>query len=603
MLRILVSRHWHVLDVRANFQKVVPYTYNLHPIGEVKSQGWIKDQRTLQGSAKYLAGGTEEYSELHESASYWYNANVPLAYVLDDGRLKSQSNQFLDYVLEHQAEDGCLGPETTRQMRGIWARCLLLQGIMNHAIADPAQEDKIVTAMHRFVVIASSMLKNNYTGFIQQSGDDFDPYGFGVARAHELSTTLQWLYETHPRGNQELIWETMNLVWSGTVLAKWDWTTFFVDGVFPTEGTPLVKVLSKFEHGVNMAQGLRYIAQLYRMTKNSSLVEQTRGTVNMPFNYQGSNSRTIIADEYIGGTSPQRGSELRMAVETMFSLSYLYRLIGDNSFADRAELAAFNVLPAMISPDFWSHQYVTQTNQPCHVALSIMNKHCQNLSSHLSSRQQTPVYSGILHLFLIPASVSTKIGGSDVMITCETSYPFGPVLKYTIDSKTSLNFYARIPEWVRPNSTIRINGGHKIQIPPGQTGVEITLEAEIRILSKPNNTVAIYDGALLYALDIGYNTTASPVRNWSSHEPIPANETDPRALALPNPIYACGAPLLAILAAAQEIEWPEAKGTADLPPDPVTLVGSPFWAKLVPYGSAKLHMGELPSVVLPKLEL
>ncbi len=57
-------------------------------------------------------------------------------------------------------------------------------------------------------------------------------------------------------------------------------------------------------------------------------------------------------------------SELCMSVETTFSLSYLYRLFGDNAFADRAELAAFNAFPAAISPDFWSHQYVTQTNQP-----------------------------------------------------------------------------------------------------------------------------------------------------------------------------------------------------------------------------------------------
>lgn len=53
-----------------------------------------------------------------------------------------------------------------------------------------------------------------------------------------------------------------------------------------------------------------------------------------------------------------------MTVEMIFSLAYLYRFIGDNRFADLAELAAFNALPAAISPDFWSHQYVTQTNQP-----------------------------------------------------------------------------------------------------------------------------------------------------------------------------------------------------------------------------------------------
>lgn len=70
-------------------------------------------------------GGTYEYSELHESAPYWFNYIVPLAYTLDDPRLKNQAKAFLDYTLEHQAEDGWLGPEATRQTRGIWARSLL----------------------------------------------------------------------------------------------------------------------------------------------------------------------------------------------------------------------------------------------------------------------------------------------------------------------------------------------------------------------------------------------------------------------------------------------------------------------------------------------
>jgi len=121
------------------------------------------------------------------------------------------------------------------------------------------------------------------------------------------------------------------------------------------------------------------MAQLYRMNKNESLIQQSRDAVEMVVKYQGASSGTIIADEYIGGQSPQRGqillpldlnqltifrSELCMAVEMIFSMSYLYRFIGDNSFADRAELAAFNALPAAIAPDHWSHQYVTQTNQP-----------------------------------------------------------------------------------------------------------------------------------------------------------------------------------------------------------------------------------------------
>lgn len=104
----------------------------------------MKDQLQLQAAGlsgnlfdfyRYVkdslwVGGTEEYSELHEAGPYWYNAIVPLAYVLDDERLKGQANYFLDYVIDHQAEDGWLGPETTHATRGIWARCLLLQAMM-----------------------------------------------------------------------------------------------------------------------------------------------------------------------------------------------------------------------------------------------------------------------------------------------------------------------------------------------------------------------------------------------------------------------------------------------------------------------------------------
>lgn len=99
-------------------------------------------------------------------------------------------------------------------------------------------------------------LKNNYTGFIQQPGDNFDPWGFGTSRAHELSTTLQWLYENHPQGKEQIIWETMELMWSGAKASNKEWIGFFVDGVFPKVGTPYVTSTPSFMHGVNMAQGV-----------------------------------------------------------------------------------------------------------------------------------------------------------------------------------------------------------------------------------------------------------------------------------------------------------------------------------------------------------
>ena len=110
--------------------------------------------------------------------------------------------------------------------------------------------------MHKFTLLAHSMLKDNFTGLIEQKSekDNFDPYGFGLSRTHELPLALQWLYENHPRNNSELIWETMDLMFAGGKLGGRDWTTFFVEGVFPTVGTPYIKT-SGFTHGVNLAEG------------------------------------------------------------------------------------------------------------------------------------------------------------------------------------------------------------------------------------------------------------------------------------------------------------------------------------------------------------
>lgn len=112
--------------------------------------------------------------------------------------------------------------------------------------------------MHKFTVLANSMLKNNYTGLIEQASedDDFDPYKFGLSRTHELPLSLQWLYEQHPRNNSQIIWETMELMFAGGREAGRDWTTFFVNGVFPTLGTPYITT-SSFTHGVNLAEGKR----------------------------------------------------------------------------------------------------------------------------------------------------------------------------------------------------------------------------------------------------------------------------------------------------------------------------------------------------------
>ncbi|KAH8652616.1 hypothetical protein BGZ60DRAFT_419927 [Tricladium varicosporioides] len=571
------------MESRDKYQskRLVPFKYHNFPLGSVHASGWLKDQLDLSANGlgghlfdfyRYVArstwlGGDSEYSELHESAPYWFNYIVPLAWTLEDQRLKDQARYFLDYVLEHQAPDGWLGPETTRQTRGIWARSLLFFGLIQYAEADPSQTDRIVDAMHKFVTLTHSMLQNNFTGLLQQKSveDNFDPFGFGVSRTHELPISLMWLYENYPRDNSEVILETINLMFEGGRQGGRDWTTFFVDGVFPKQGTGTFKTTG-FTHGVNLAQGLRYPTVLYRITGNESLVKQTRDAVDMTDKYHTSLSGTIIGDEHLGAQSPQRGSELCMSVELMFSYAYLYRFYGSNDFADRAERVAFNALPAAISPDWWSHQYVTQTNQPWSRNLTSVNpffnvvtysntfglepnfpcctvNHPQAYPKYVASAYAKVGDNGIVHMLLGPISVETSISGKIVKVDCNTNYPFSPKLKYTIISETDMKFAIRVPDWASTSlvkSMMQIGWNEPVPLSPdssnlqnipikkGTTNITIIFPMEIRVETR-NETVGFYYGPLLYAADIEYEETSHQALNWTDRKPLDDSEVDPRA--------------------------------------------------------------------------
>ncbi|RDW72517.1 uncharacterized protein DSM5745_07689 [Aspergillus mulundensis] len=664
--------------------KLASFKYDPFPLGSIQASGWLKDQLVLAADAlpghlfdfyRYVAdstwlGGSYEYSELNEAAPYWFNYIVPLAYTLDDARLKMQAKAFLDYTLEHQAEDGWLGPEETRQTRGIWARSLLFFALIQYAEADPSETDRIVTAMHRFTALAHTMLQNNFTGLLQdeQEGDNFDPYRFGVSRTHELPLALQWLYENHPRGQEGIIWETMELMFTGGKRGGRDWTTFFVEGVFPTVGTPDIKT-SGFTHGVNLAQGLRYPTVLYRMTGDAAVRGQTDNAVRWTEQYQSTRAGSITGDEHLGGTSPQRGSETCMAVEMMYSMAYLYRMYGVNEYADMVERPAFNALPAAISPEWWAHQYVQQTNQPW--SKNLTDNPFFNVVSYGSSfglepnfpcctvnhAQGYPKYtansyvrqgpSHIVHALLGPTTLNTRVRDENVRITCETNYPFDGQFRYTITTETSLDFSVRIPAWTlssnpngSPRSKYRVGKGEwrtlsptpdslqSFRIPSGtnRITIKVNLHMEPRVTEPRNGTdsVAIYYGPLLYALDLEYaNPSSHSPLNWTDRTPLPVTQVlsqtrdwvldatsewryaiDPDSVtverlhevgrALLNPVWAREATPVALWVDAWVIDWQEELGTAALPPVNPVVSGEPTRVRLIPYGAAKLHIAEFP---------
>ncbi|KAI7203886.1 hypothetical protein KC324_g1034 [Hortaea werneckii] len=400
-------------------------------------------------------------------------------------------------------------------------------------MAAPEREDEIVSAMHSYVKLTHQMLSNNFTGFLPHTNDTFDPYRFGVSRAHEYSLSLQWLYENYPRNQSDIIWEVMVLMWEGASIADSDWRTFITEQNFTT-GASGAKP-KKIEHGVTLAEGLRYMAQMYRMNRDKHLVEQTRYAIDMTFQYQ------------VGPSGSEK----------------------------------------------------------------------------------------LLHAFLVPFSLDTTINGSPGKITCNTSYPFGHTLEYEFEAAKSFTFGVRLPEWMADDLVIQtrsqdiaVRGQTQdvcwFSIPAGQSKLSVALKKKIQVLPQPiQGTVAVYYGALLYALDIAHTISETPALNWTDRTSLPADQIVPSVhdhtilpiqnatweIAIdPTQIHAvldhigessAGAnkPSVSLFVAATEITWPITNGTAALPPTPpLEVSGSLFMAKLVPYGSARLHIAEFPTV-------
>ena len=342
-----------------------------------------------------------------------------------------------------------------------------------------------------------------------------------------------------------------------------------------------------------------------------------------------------------------------------------------NYYADRAELTAFNAIPAMATPDWWGRQYMEQPNQPYAVNLSdspfyntnswgvtfglepnypcCTVNHVQGFPKFLANSYVQAGDNGLAHALLSPGSAQAMLRGGKVTVNCETTYPFGDSLDYSVTADSPMDFYLRVPAWAESNASIKVGskssspspdpdtGMHRLSLPKGKSAITYRLPSAIRTESRENDTIAVYKGPVLYALEVtNHNTSSRPKpwwnpgfgtqyyngsdyppqsRDWSYHNTSAWNYAiDPGTIAyhesarhsgstaLNSPLFAPGAPPGYITAQACEIDWPMAfhGSVVGYPPtgDAKKCLGKSKEVKLVPYASAKTHMAELPVIDL-----
>lgn len=363
------------------------------------------------------------------------------------------------------------------------------------------------------------------------------------------------------------------------------------------------------------------------------------------------------------------GAELCTAVETSYSLAYLYQILGSNSFADRAERTIFNSFPVMMTGDKWAHQYMAQSNQPWAInttkpdgntppVFTTANNgvsttfgmeplypcctvnHGQGYPKFISNSWVAVGKKGIGHALLSPSKVSTTVNGGAVTITCDTKYPFDMTLTYTVNAKSDFDFYLRVPDWAnsftitakRDAETVsdvvegkNQRGMQKISLKAGTTNVKYVIATQISTEARSGDTVAVFFGNMLYALDVGFSQTSSyphaynnpkgpgldylpfkQLRDYYIKSTKPWNVAiDPSTLKyngadgqqLKDPIFEHGAPPNFMTVQGCEIKWGLYMDTTpDWPPADRKCTGERKTYRLIPFGAAKVHMSDLPVV-------
>ena len=514
---------------------IQPYT--ALPLGAIKPRGMLLEMLERQRSG--LTGQLDSVYSLvcgpnngwlggtgdgWERGPYWIDGLVPLAYVLDDQKLKGKAQAWIEWSIKNQRPDGYFGPiplekgytviKGTQQdnREDWWPKMVMLKALQQYYTA--TEDKRVITLMTNYFRYMLKKLPEQPLGHWTY---------WGAQRGGDNLAIVYWLYN---------ITKDKSLLQLGELIHKqsFDWTQTFTDNT--------IRKLNPFPnlHCVNVAQGLKEPVIYYQQSKDEkhrravkeglSALRDTHGFVNGMYG----------GDEHLHGNNPTQGSELCSAVEMMFSFESMLPITADVYFADYLERVAYNVLPTQITDDFMRKQYFQQGNQvlitnegrnffndnnghlvfgttngyPC----CITNMH-QGWPKFVQNLWYATNDNGVAALVYGESEVTVKVAdGREVTIAEETSYPFKEDIGFTIqtDRFAKFPFHLRIPLWCKA-PVVKINGQKTdVTIKNGIAIIERTWSNNDNVvLSLPmeftksvwyNGSVGIERGPLVYALKI-----------------------------------------------------------------------------------------------------
>ncbi|HWQ74191.1 MAG TPA: beta-L-arabinofuranosidase domain-containing protein, partial [Syntrophomonas sp.] len=620
-------------ELTGDYCMLKPISFLQYTTSELTATGWLRKQLEIQANglggnldkiwpdvrdSKWIGGNREGW----ERFPYWLDGFIPLAWLLNDEPMKARVNQYIDSILQGQNEDGWLCPSTDDPGQyDMWAFFLMCKVLVVYH--DCTGDERIEGVIYRGMKHLNRHIERHTL------------FKWAAMRWYECLIPLFWLYERRPESWMEDL--AYKLYAQGV-----DFEKIFTYWRFekPYERDRW----SHMTHVVNIAMSLKSKALISRLTGEDPNAFAKKA-IEILLKDHGMAVGHFTGDECLAGKSPLQGTELCSIVEAMYSYEWIFMLTGDSAWAERLENAAYNALPATISPDMWTHQYDQMTNQiECSRFTEETRPFLNNCGeSHLfglepeygcctaNFGQGWPKFAlstfmrasdGIAVGVIAPSILRTTYNNAAVVVENITDYPFkdGYSIRVTTDRPVVFTLYLRIPSYAK---SVTVDGT-EIKIPEdgwfrinknwqGEQTICIAFEF-LPILSSWNEGLyCLRRGPLLYALPIEERWerreyTKNGVERkfpYCDYEIVPmskwnygfaGNKFRFETYTVDDVPFNPNTPPVGLFADLAEIEWPYEHGHCAAVPSGSTAISSVHAKRLIPYGCTNLRMTEMPLI-------
>jgi len=535
-------------------------------LSEITPTGWISRQldRDIDGfvgrldeyckeaasnifAANKVGYGSHEYWRTWwegEIEGNWIDGFVRTAFLSESRRAQDKVKNYIKNVLAHRGEDGYIGIYNSdsryasdQEDGELWCQSRIILAML--AYWEFTGDREVFEAALKGALLTASM-------YGPQAGGRsyFETAGYDGGKPHGLSIIEPFLLLYGHTGDKRLLDFCIFLYedFSSYTIKVPMWDDLKLEYVLDAD-RPF------FSHGVHTCEHLRLPLMLYFYTGDGKYKAAYENAYRKLKKYIGI-SGACKSDEWIasirpGGEEqehgiadnvlfegiplPEAGYEYCTSTELLLSLNAAFNVTGDSDFADMAERLALNAAMAARKSDGRTIGYLSADN--LYYATKEKGVRWDYSSTHddaavcciANAGRLMPGYianmwakpeDGLAAVLYGPCVIKTDVGGADIEVIEQTSYPFESQIRFSIKLSESVGFAFkfRIPKWCSKPSLL-VNGeemafekenGFAIINRLWQNGDEIllSLPADIKAEKAADGSMAVVRGPLVYSLPI-----------------------------------------------------------------------------------------------------